>query len=230
MPLTLTESPKALLELVRRHRITTSEINVSMICGGSESVGKKLILNLRDYIASDPLGPKSVYYRLTPAGAKLLGAPEEIARPLGPQALPKALGILGFCSSGKNRQRYLRHEFEKDFPDLAGELLAKDYHTDFYLDHDGEQARLGQIVVDQGGDYKKLISKCRVKLREYLDVPGLRDLVADRLYTFAFVVAEEEKAQAIRLALNQKPLGTRVVVETSAELQKCPLQGGTDAL
>jgi len=181
MPISLSDRQKLYLELLKRQRVSTSEINIK-VSEGSESIAKKLILSLKDLVASDPLGPKSVYYRLTLLGAKLIGAPEEIAKPLGPQALPKALGILGFCISGSpTRERYLRHEFQNDFPELAKELLAKDYHTDFFLDHDGEQARLGQIVVDQGGDYRKLISKCRVKLREYLEVPGLRDIVADGL-------------------------------------------------
>ncbi len=168
-----------------------------------------------------------MYYRLTPAGAKQLGAPEEISRPLGPQALPKALGILDFCCSGSDqRQRYTRQEFVDDFPELTKALLGRDYHTDFFLDFDGEQARFGQIVVDLGGDYKKLISKCRGKLREYLEVPELRDIISDGLFTIAFVVAEEEKAQAIRLAIKQKPLRARVLVETSSELRKCPIQLG----
>lgn len=225
----LNERQKALLDLLLRYRILLASLVLTLLCDGSESIAKKLLLNSRDFVASDPLGPKTVYYRLTAAGAKLLGAPEEISRPLGPQALPRALGVLGFCTAAKTRQRFLRHEFQKDFPELAGALLTKDYHTDFFLDHDGAQARIGQIVVDQGGDYKKTISKCRVRLREFLDVPGLRDIIDHGLFTFAFVVAEAEKAQAIRLGLAEKPLRARVLVETSAELQKCPLQGGFDA-
>jgi hypothetical protein len=217
---------KLLFELLRRFRILTAALITALICGGSENAAKKLILRSRDYVASDPLGPKTVYYRFTPAGAKLIGAPEEIARPLGPQALPKMLGILGFCSAAPNRERYTRQEFIDDFPELAKYLLGKDYHTDFFLDFDGQNARLGQIVVDLGGDYKKQISKCRVRLREYLDIAGIRDIVADGLFTFAIIVAEEEKAQAIRQALKEKPLRSRVIVETSAELQKCPIQIG----
>jgi hypothetical protein len=220
---------KLLLEFLRRFRILTAGIITTLVCGGSENASKKLILRSRVYIASDPLGPTTVYYRLTPAGAKLIGAPEEIARPLGPQALPKMLGILGFCSAGACRDRYTRKEFIDDFPELAKDLLGKDYHTDFFLDFDGQHARLGQMVVDLGGDYKKLILKCRGRLREYLDIPGIRDIVADGLFTFAIIVAEEEKAQAIRLALKEKPLRARVIVETNAELQKCPIQlGGTE--
>jgi hypothetical protein len=221
---------RKLLELLRRLRIITAALISACICGGSENASKKLILRSRDYVASDPLGTKTVYYRLTPAGAKLIGAPEEIARPLGPQALVKALGILGFCCSGSaSRERYTRLEFIEDFPELVKELLGKDYHTDFFLDFDGQYARLGQMVVDQGGDYRKLISKCRVRLREYLDIAGIRDIVCDGLFTFAIIVAEEEKAQAIRLALKEKPLMARAIVETSAELQKYPIQfGGTE--
>jgi hypothetical protein len=223
----ITERERTGLDHLRRYRASTPEIMMSQICDGSDSATKKLVARLRDYLASDPLGTKTVYYRLTPAGAKLLGAPEEISRPLGPQALPKALGILDFCCGGASaRQRYTRQEFLEDFPELTKDLLGKDYHTDFFIDFDGDQARFGQIVVDLGGEYKKLISKCRVKLREYLDVPHIRDIVSEGLFTFAIVVAEEEKAQAIRLALQQKPLKARVLVETSGELRKCPLQLG----
>jgi len=225
MSAAITETQRKLFEFVRIYRFVLAIIITKMICGGSENGTKKLILNSRDFIASDPLDAKSRCYRFTPAGAKLIGGPEEIARPLGPQALQKTLGILSFCCCGPiQRQRYTRPEFLEDFPELASHLLGKDYHTDFFLDFDGTHARLGQIVVDLGGDHKKLISKCRVRLREYLDLPQVRDIVADGLFTFAIVVAEEEKAQAIRLALAQKPLKARVVVEASAELQKYPLQ------
>ena len=227
MPVALTERDRSLLELLGRYRISTPSINITQISGGSESAAKKQISRLSDYIASDPLGTKSVYYRLTAAGAKLIGVPEELARPNGPQALPKNLGILGFCCTGAvKRTRYTRQEFQTVFPELAKDLLGKDYNTDFFLDYDGTHARLGQIVVDLGGDYRKLISKCRVRLREYLDVTHVRDIVADGLFTIAIVVAEEEKAQAIRAALKEKPLRARVIVETSSELQKCPIQMG----
>src|SRR5712691_9397604 len=153
MSASLNERQRKLMELILWFRIVIAEIITSKIGEGSESIAKKLLLGLRDYITSDPLGTKSVYYRFTSAGAKLMGAPEEIAKPLGPQALPRALGVLGFCCAGsETRKRFLRHEFQRDFPELAEALLARDYHTDFFLDHDGEQARLGQIVVDQGGD------------------------------------------------------------------------------
>ncbi len=227
MPLAFSDRDRAALELLRRQRIATADIISAEVCGGSESALKKLIMRLRDYIASEPLSSKFVYYRLTPLGAKQIGAPEEIARPLGPQALPKTAGILGFCLGGAiKRERYTRQEFIDDFPELVSELLGKDYHTDFFLDYHEGQTRLGQISVDLGGDYKKLVSKCRVKLREYLDVPHIKDIVAEGLFTWAMVVAEPEKAQAIRLTLNQNPLRARVIVESSAELQKCPIQWG----
>jgi len=222
---TTTDPQKVLFELLRRYRIATASLITEHVCGGSENATKKLILRSRDYVASAPLGPKTVYYRLNPAGAKLIGAPEEIARPLGPQALPNALAICGSCV-GKGRERYTRQDFCIDFPELAKDLVGKEYHTDFFLDFDGEHARLGLMVVDLWGDFRKLISKCRVRLREYLDVPGIRDIVVEGLLTVAIIVAEPEKADVIRLALKEKPLRAKVIVETSSELQKCPLQTG----
>lgn len=223
----LAERERAFLYLLRRYRASTMAINTSIICGGSESSAKKLCSRLRDYVAADPFGSKTVYYRLTPTGAKLLGVPEEQGRPLGPQALPKAIGILGFCCEGSTkRTRYTKAEFIGDFPDFGKKICGREYQTDFFLDFDGTQARLGEIVVDLGGDYRKQLSKCRIKLREYLDVEHLRDIIADGLFTIAFVTAEAEKAQAIRLALAENPLRARTLVEVSNELQRCPIQIG----
>src|SRR5262245_3568894 len=113
----ITERERSAMELLRRQRVATAEVITAHVCDNSESAAKKLIARLQPFIASDPLGPKTKYYRLTPAGAKHLGAPEEIARPLGPQALPKALGILDFCyGESTHRMRYTRQEFIDDFP------------------------------------------------------------------------------------------------------------------
>jgi hypothetical protein len=224
-PKTEADPLRQLLEHLRVYKVTTASIVTALLCGGSENAAKKLLARSRNLVESDPLGPKTVYYRLTPFGAKQIGAPEEIARPQGPQSLPKNIGFLGFCCSGPiQRKRYTRIEFVEDLPELVKDLLGKDYHTDFFLDFDGEHVRLGQVVVDLGGDYRKLISKCRVRLREYLEIPHIKDIVADGFFTFAIVVSEEEKAKAIKLALAQKPLRARVIVETNSELQKCPIQ------
>jgi hypothetical protein len=148
MAISLTGRDREYLGFHRRYRISTPTINVEL-CGGSESAAKKLPLWLKEYIASEPLGG-SVYYRPTPAGARLMGIPDELGRPLGPQALPKALAIAGFClGKTTQRSRYLRSEFIEDLPEISSELLSNDFHTDFFLDHDGKQARLGQIVVDR---------------------------------------------------------------------------------
>jgi len=125
-------------------------------------VRKKLVA--RSVIpGSDPLGTKTVYYRLTPAGAKLLGAEGDLAA-ARTSSTSKALGILDFAAvENRPDSAYTRQEFWMTSGAYKGSA-REDYHTDFFIDFDGEQARFGQIVVDLGGEYKKLISKCRVKL------------------------------------------------------------------
>jgi hypothetical protein len=131
----LTERDRAVLEHVRRHRITTARVVKELFCGGSENASKKLLQRLKDYLVSEPLYGKAVYYRMSPAAAKLVAAPPEIADPLGPQALPEALGILMFCCRGKTRRwRYNNSEFGEDFPELKDDLAGRRYHLNYYLD------------------------------------------------------------------------------------------------
>jgi hypothetical protein len=227
MAITLTERDRALLDHMRRYRITIPDAVESVVCNGDENAAKKLVHRLNDYVASEPLGSREVYYRLTPAGAKFVAAPGEVSRPLGPQALPKAIGILAYCClAEEKRQRYVRQEFMEDFPELVKSLLGKDFHTDYFLDFHEGQARFGEIVVELGGDYKKFLSKCRARLREYLDIPHLRDIVVEGLFSFAIITGEEAKAEAMRAELAQKPLESRVSVEVAPVLNKClPLVG-----
>jgi hypothetical protein len=215
----LTDRDRAVLEHLRRYRLTTVKILQALFCEGSVDAVKKLLQRLQEYITSEPLYGRTVYYRLTAAGARLVGAPEEVARPIRPQALTKAFGILSFCCNGSTvRERLTRVEFVEDFKDLATVLVQSEYYLDYYLDADGDSVRLGQIVVDYGGDYQRLISKCRSIVREGLETPVFRDIVADDLFAISIVVAEVEKAKVMEEYLQTRPMKAWITVEVIPEL------------
>ena len=123
----LTERDRSILNHLRRYRLDTAKGLAKGFCDGSADAVKKIAQRLQDYIASEPLYGKTVYYRLTAGGARLVGAPEEAARPLGHQALPKAFGILAFCCHGPvKRERYTRAEFLEDLPELAEHVIRNE--------------------------------------------------------------------------------------------------------
>ncbi len=215
----LTDRRQMALEHIRRFRISSAQVLQERFCGGSENVLKKLLAGLREFVASETLFGKYVYYRLTPAGARLMGAPEEIGRPLGAQALPKAFGIFAFCCLGPvSRWRYTRPEFAEDFPELTEELMGDDYYLDFYLDHDGQTVRFGHLIVDLGSDYQKLLQKCRGRVRRGLRTPVLSEIIANDLFAIAVVVPNEEKRRAIEEALKRQPLRAWIRIEVVAQL------------
>jgi hypothetical protein len=213
MAIELTERDRAVLDHIRRYRITVSRTLQEQFCDRSENAAKKLVARLRDYVASETLVGNSVYYRLTPLGARLLGAPEEIAQPLGVQALPRAFGVLAFCCNGQTqRWRYTRPEFGEDFPELAEEMLKNDYYLDFYMDSDGMTVRLGHILVDLGGSCEQILKKCRGRIRRY------QRTIPAELFAIAIVVPSDEKRQGIKDALKQRPLRAWLRIEVVPEL------------
>ena len=227
MPTEIAPRHRAVLEHFVRNRISTSVVLAERYGGNSDDAVKKLLQHLKPYVVSAPLFGKSVYYRLTPAGAKLMGAPEEIANPLGAQALPKAFGVLWFCcAAGQNRPRYLRSEFAADFPDLVVPFAAEDYFLDFYLDRSRDQTvRLGHLVIDLGGDYQKLVAKVRGRVKRWLRDGTLSQLISAGHIAVAIVVPTEEKRQAIQAALKDRPLAVWVRIEVCPDLANLLVRG-----
>ena len=226
MPSSLTDRDRAALEHLRRYRITTAKVLQKLYCDDTPNKVKKLVQRLGENIQAEQLYGKSVYYHLSPTGARLVGAPEEVSKPLGPQALPKAIGILYFCCMGEEPLfRYTRSEFADDFPELAESVMKREFYLDYYPDFDGQTARLGQFMVDLGGDYQKFVSKCRVRVREGLRTEGLQELILENLFTIAILVAEPEKKNAILEAFQGAPMKAAVRVEVIPELSQVQAKG-----
>jgi hypothetical protein len=225
----LTERDRSFMDGLRRFRVMSKPIIQDTYCEGSADAAKKLVARLKDFVASEPFAGNRKYYRLTPAGARLVGAPEEVGRPLGPQALAKALGVLKFCLPGSARRfRYTRPEFIQDFPEFVEELLGKDYYSDYYLDDDGVRVRFGRIVVDLGGDYQRLLQKCRGYIKRGFRTPGFRELLDGELFALAIVVSNVQKRQAIEDAVHKDPIRAWLRIEVVSELGELLLGGKDD--
>lgn len=219
----LTERDLKILEHVARYRITTSDILQGLFFaenqpGSVKNVLKRLIKG--EYLQSRPLFHKRVYYQLTATSARSIGESGDIANSLGSQALIRTYGVLAFCCrAGTNKplQKFTRHEFEQAFPSFSNEIDIS--QSTYYLDQHGDTVRLGQLMIDQGGDYQRLANKCRNDvLSRAIQVPGLREILTEKLFVMTLVVGEESKQKALLTLFQKNPLPVWTRVETVPEL------------
>lgn len=215
----LTERDEEILKHVQRYRLTTTEALRRLFFPDAKPGGEKNVLRrlVGDYLQPQPLYGKRVYYQLTSSAAKKLAESEESTTPFGSQALVRLYGVLSFCCLGKTIKHVLtRTEFAKAFPPFADLLDLGQNH--FYLDYDGKTARLGQILVEQGGEYQRLINKCRKIIERGRELPGFQEIIADELFVIAIVLAEDSKREMLNAQLRKNPLPVWCRVEVVPDL------------
>jgi hypothetical protein len=217
--MSLTERDQEILEHVRRYRLTTTEALRRFFFAEAKAGAEKNVLRrlIGEHLQARPLYAKKVYYQLTPSAARTLGEPEEIAEPLGPQAIVRVYGVFAYCCLGsKDKTVLTRREFVSAFKSFAEQVDLTQSH--YYLDYDGSTVRLGQIVVEQGGEYQRLITKCRRIVERGREIPGLQEIIADELLVIALVLAEASKRDALYAQLRKNPLPVWCRVEVVPEL------------
>lgn len=215
----LTERDEAILRHVARYRLTTTEVLRRLFFPTAKPGGEKNVLRrlTGDYLQTQPLYGKRVYYQLTPLAANTLGEREESATPFGAQALLRLYGTLAFCCLGNTlKEVFTRAEFIQAFSSFADRLDLGQHH--FYLDHDGRTARLGQILVEQGGESLRLLNKCRKLIERWRELPGLQAIIADELFVLTLVVAEESKRDRLYGQLRKAPLSVWCRVAVIADI------------
>lgn len=221
MTVELTDRDRSILDHLKRYRITTNEVLETRFFGGDghdalKTVRRRLV---GAFLQARPLGiGRRRYYQLTPRAARMFGEPEEVAAPLGTQALPRAYAVLVFCClSGKRRERLHRDELREEYPELAGSSLAT--HSDLYIDEWGGKPRLARILVDYGGETAALVRKCHRFLAESRDrIAGFSNMLRQDAFTVTILTGEETKKQSIIDALTRKPLDARVRIEVIGDL------------
>lgn len=215
----LTERDYEILRHVARYRLTTTDALRRLFFADAKPGGEKNVLRrlVGDYLATQALYGKRVYYQLTPLAAKTLGEPEEITTPFGPQALVRLYGVMAFCCLGKNtKQVFTKTEFIKAFSGFSDLLDLGQTH--YYLDYDGRTTRFGQILVEQGGESQRIINKCRKIVERSREIPQLQEIIADDLFVIAIVLAEDSKRQMLMTQLQKNPLSVWCRIEAVSDL------------
>lgn len=215
----LTERDEDILRHVQRYRLTTTEALRRLFFPDAKPGGEKNVLRrlTGEYLQPQSLYGKRVYYQLTSTAARQLGEPEESTTPFGAQALVRLYGVLAFCCLGNTRRLvFTKTEFAKAFGQFADLLDLGQNH--YYLDYDGKTARLGQILVEQGGEYQRLVNKCRRLVERGRELPGLQEMINDALFVIAIVLAEDNKREMLYAQLRKNPLPVWCRVEVVPDL------------
>jgi hypothetical protein len=151
------------------------------------------------YLHPEPLDAKRVYYRLTPRAARLLGAPFDVARPLGPQARLYRYAVAWFIHVDGRRRRTLfnPHDFHEQFP-VTGHRLPRSH---FYIEDSADQPRLGYILVDHGAHVRRVVRKAVKVLGRFLYHGWFDEYIRDKAFVLTVLTFLAGKKASIERRL-----------------------------
>jgi hypothetical protein len=217
-----------ILDHLRRYRMTTREVLHRLFFSDSElNAVTKVTSRLVDhgFLNRYELYSGRSYFVVGPEAIKLFGLSPKKCRAIGTQALPREYGILLYCCMANTpRERLLVSELQQKVPNFTGKRSDCGH---YYLDHDGETVRLAHIRVDQGGPPDHVIRKCREDLEMQLRIAAVRTLIEQDRYLVAIITATEEKAAAIREAIERHSWNVRFRVEAVEDLAQLLASGSS---
>lgn len=207
-----------IFEHLGRYRLTTREVLHRLFFDELElnAVTKVTSRLCRDgFLNRFELYPSHSYFVLGGEGARVLGVTKKRTEAMGVQSLPIEYATLAYCTAKPGRERLTRQELQEHHPQyLAPGIDASHY----YLDHDGEKARLAYIRVDCGGSADHVVRKCRGDLEERQEHPPFAELIGRGQFLIAVVTGRAEKAAAIHEALKRHSWPIRFRIEVIPEL------------
>jgi len=206
----VTDRDRRILKHVQRQRMTTVDaVQALFFADKTRDAAKSTLRRLYGtppkyrYLQPEPLDARRVYYRLTPAGARLIGATKDAARPLGLQARVQRYALLWFFCIDDSQKRSAFHlrKFPEQFP-LKGERLPQ---QTFYIEEDDNGAvRLGYTLVDHRADSRRLIRKAGTTLQRFLRRGWFDDYLRAGAFALTVLTATDEKRHALERGLRRR--------------------------
>lgn len=209
-----TDRDLKILQFVLRHRLLTFEVLHRLFFPNQpvdavKSTLRRLTTQHR-VLKAEPLDSHRVYYRLTKRAARLLGAADEVARPLGPQALVERYALLWFIALDRpeRRTQFNPRNFPEQF-DLGPHRLPR---ANFYIEETANgESRLGYVVVDHGGHMRRIVHKSIHVLLRFLQRGWFDDYFAAGRFTLTVLTLSMPKQYSLRFGLdNQIPQSLRI--------------------
>jgi hypothetical protein len=228
----VTDRQLAIVREIARYGVMSAEALSHLAYDGVEASARKMLGRLarqrlvRD--ATHPIGGRR-FYGLTPRVAALLGVSENLARPLGAQALRDRYGMLAFCAlcdhcPGERPVRLIRVELEAMRPGLLAVPGIDPARHHYYV----EQGRLARAVVDHDATVERTVRKCQEIYVRWWEQPALRPLLDDFLM-LTVLTPSTPKRDRIRelLRVSGTPFLVRVVALPA--LSHVPIRRGLDS-
>ena len=170
---------------------------------GARSAIRRLCGQPPDYIylQPEPLDDKRVYYRLTPAGARLLGVSPKYAAPLKRQGKITRYALSWFFHADKpsTRMRFNPHKFPDRFP-LHGQSLPR--HP-FFVEEHGDRLSLGIVLVDHNAHPRRVVQKTLKPLGRFLRHGWFDDYIRAESFILAILTFSARRKKALEAMLQQ---------------------------
>jgi hypothetical protein len=176
-------------------------------------------------IVTQPLDDRRVYYQPTEAGAKLIGAPARVARPLGPISKINmyAAGWFLYVQNPGRRFRLRLDDFREQFH-LVRDRLPR---HGFYLDETRNPPRIGVILVDHKASVVHTVGKSASALEKFLRRGWFDDFIRGRRFVLTVLTSTAGKKSDIdsrlRLAIIDR-VGERLLRFTDDVRQGLPVK------
>jgi hypothetical protein len=203
----LTERDEEILRHVRRYRLSTPDVLHRLFFDDSQiNAVTKVTTRLTEleFLQNHHLFGTNRYFTLGRRGARAMGLAQKNIGPLGPLALYRDFGALGFfCAENTQREKLTVSELARD-PQFAPLLARKIDNSHYYWDDAEDQTRLGYLWVEGGGPIEHIVRKVQQHIiAPRKSVPVLASYIQTGGFVVAIVTCTETKRRQIADALKQ---------------------------
>lgn len=187
--LTLAQDGMLTVEIVFRRFYPTGDTEAA------RSILRRLIK--LGYLQSEPLDARRVYFRLTPNGARIIGASRKTAQALKKQGKIQRYAVSWFIHADQPEQRVLLDpaEHPNQFP-VSGHRLPR---CPFYLERIDGRSRFGVVLVDHNAHQRRMAQKTVKLLGRFLRHGWFDTFIAQEAFVVAILTFSKYRKRKFQL-------------------------------
>lgn len=153
-------------------------------------------------LRSERWNPQCLVYRLTKQGLRATGASGVPLRPMGLQARIRHMARLHFFHGPTGRKlRFVSNDQLRAFLQLAGNRLPQ---RGFFLEETAGGMSLGYLLVDHGGDARRITRKAADHLARFLKAGWFNDFLRAKRFTVTILTFTAAKKRRLHKLLQKR--------------------------